>query len=114
MVREMSPDRWKRVEALFHEALTRPPADRAAFLASACSGDEALRREVESLLDEKISDDGVIGGAVNAARIAPEALETAEIMSGRTLGGYPLEMLIGAGAMGEVSRARDPQPAPAA
>ena len=72
MVREMSPDRWKRVEALFHEALTRPPADRAAFLASACSGDEALRREVESLLDEKISDDGVIGGAVNAARVAED------------------------------------------
>ena len=56
----MTPDRWKRIEALYHEARARPPADRAAFLAEACADDEAMRRDVESLLDESESDDGFL------------------------------------------------------
>jgi eukaryotic-like serine/threonine-protein kinase len=45
----MTPDRWREIERLFHEALARPPAERAAFLEKACAGDDELRREVESL-----------------------------------------------------------------
>ena len=48
----MTPERWKRVEELYHAARTRPPGERAAFLAEACRDDEALRRDVESLLNE--------------------------------------------------------------
>ncbi len=48
----MTPERWQRIEALYHAARARPPAERAAFLAEACPDDEALRREVESLLSE--------------------------------------------------------------
>jgi hypothetical protein len=40
-----------RIESLYHAARSRPPEQRAAFLAEACGGDEHLRREVESLLD---------------------------------------------------------------
>ena len=43
-------DRWAVVERIYHEAVERPVADRAAFLESACAGDVALRRELESLL----------------------------------------------------------------
>ena len=56
----MTPERWKRIEELYHEARARPPADRAAFLAEACPDDEAMRRDVESLLDESESDDGFL------------------------------------------------------
>ena len=56
----MTPERWKRIEELYHEARARPPADRAAFLAEACSDDEAMRRNVESLLDDSDSDDGFL------------------------------------------------------
>ena len=48
----MTPERWKRVEELYHAARNRPPGERAAFLAEACPDDEALRRDVESLLNE--------------------------------------------------------------
>jgi hypothetical protein len=48
----MADDRWERIERLYHSALERPEAERASFLAGACGGDEALRREVESLLGE--------------------------------------------------------------
>jgi len=46
----MNPERWKEVEAIYHAALERPEADRAAFLREACRGDQELRHEVESLL----------------------------------------------------------------
>ena len=46
----MNPERWQRVEQLYHTALARDADGRASFLAEACAGDEALRREVESLL----------------------------------------------------------------
>jgi hypothetical protein len=38
------------VTKLFDEALERPAETRAAFLKSACAGDDVLLREVESLL----------------------------------------------------------------
>ncbi len=47
----MEPERWQRIEALYHEALAQPAAERADFLESACSGDEELLRELKSLLD---------------------------------------------------------------
>src|SRR5262249_16991760 len=46
----MTPERWRRIERLYHAALERDTDERAAFLADACAGDEALRGEVESLL----------------------------------------------------------------
>ena len=46
----MDPERWKQVEELYHAALEREESRRAAFLAEACRGDEALRRRVELLL----------------------------------------------------------------
>src|SRR3989442_2666009 len=46
----MERERWRKVERLFHAALEREENQRAAYVAGACQGDEALRREVESLL----------------------------------------------------------------
>ena len=50
----MTPERWKRTEELYHAARARPPGERAAFLADACPYDDALRREVASLLSERV------------------------------------------------------------
>jgi hypothetical protein len=48
----MPAERSQRIEQLYHAARERDPGDRAAFLEQACAGDDALRREVESLLAE--------------------------------------------------------------
>ena len=46
----MTPERWRQVDQLLQDALERAPAERAAFIAANCDGDEALRGEVEALL----------------------------------------------------------------
>ena len=48
----MSRDRRSQVEGLYHRAAGQGKGQRAAFLREACAGDDALRREVESLLEK--------------------------------------------------------------
>jgi serine/threonine-protein kinase len=106
---------WTAVERLFHEAVERPRAERSAFLASACGGADALRKEVESLLardDERALDEPALDLAAReiaarqrAAR-AGAGHETPSLV-GRRLRSYEVLSLLGAGGMGEVYRARD-------
>jgi hypothetical protein len=46
----MNPERWQRIESLFHAARALDPDARAAFLVRECATDAELRREVETLL----------------------------------------------------------------
>ena len=46
----MTPERWRHVTAVFHNALACEPAARAAFLDRACAGETAVRVEVDRLL----------------------------------------------------------------
>src|SRR5215212_7259579 len=104
----MTPDRWKRTEELYHAARSRPSGERAAFLAEACRDDDALRRDVESLVNEPDSADGFLEPpAVNAAQIVSDLAPAT--MTGQALGGYHLQRLVGTGGMGEVYRAHDPK-----
>src|SRR5438093_6384361 len=46
----MTPERWKKIESIYHAALERDSESRDAFLDEACRGDADTRRDVESLL----------------------------------------------------------------
>ena len=46
----MTDKSWQEIEKLYHSLLERKPAERAGFLQKPCTGDEALLKEVESLL----------------------------------------------------------------
>lgn len=46
----MDPERWSRIEEIFHAALEKEPSERHAFLDHACAGDPETRTEVMALL----------------------------------------------------------------
>jgi len=103
----VAANHWQRVEALYHAALEREPAERADFLARSCGSDDALRSEVESLLRY----DGAAGDFLERPALEDEAnglaREPGTILGERDVDGYAILSLLGAGGMGEVYRARD-------
>ena len=103
----MKSDRWQHINELFHEALSRDPQERAAFLGRACLGDEALRQEVESLLASDERAESFIEAP--AFNVMAELIidDQSESLIGRTVGPYRVLSRLGAGGMGEVYLAED-------
>ena len=108
----MTPERWLEIERLYHAVQERDAEERAAFLADACGGDHALRREVESLLQYQprakdfIETPAVHGPLASAVRRLEQTSVPGRLV-GRTFGSYQVNALIAAGGMGEVYRALD-------
>src|SRR6266704_5424084 len=115
---EMTPERWRRIEEVYHAALDRQEQERDGFLSAACGGDEGLRNQVASLLRHQgaganlvdrpvweASEDFLAESGGDRTSSAPMRLPAA----GMQLGPYCLLERIGAGVMGVVYRARDPR-----
>ena len=100
----MTSEQWARVNALFHEALARPPDDRARFLRE-LPDEQIVRDEVAALVAAHLSDpaflesppmaDTALAGAAGATRI------------GRTIGPYRVTRELARGGMGVVNLAHD-------
>jgi eukaryotic-like serine/threonine-protein kinase len=68
----MDPERWRRIEQIFFEALELEPAQREAYLTQACAGDESIRKKVERLLEGREEMGGFIESP--AVEVAARAL----------------------------------------
>jgi tetratricopeptide (TPR) repeat protein len=98
---ELTEDRWRRIQALFHSAGELPEALRAPFLDRETAGDPDLRRVVEEMLAQ------VNGAPARLARtVSAVAREAAGgVWLGRRVGSYRLVRELGRGGMGVVYEA---------
>jgi serine/threonine protein kinase/tetratricopeptide (TPR) repeat protein len=98
----MNAERWARLTELFDAAVALPVKDRATYLAGACTGDPAMRAEVERLVSAHERAAGFIElPAVAAAGAWPDG-ESEPPATGRRFGPYRVVREIARGGMGAV------------
>jgi serine/threonine protein kinase/tetratricopeptide (TPR) repeat protein len=96
----MSQPDEQRIRAVYEAALTRPPGERASYVARVAGADTELRERVEALLSGQV--DTVLPGYEPGGEASEQLL-----VAGTPIGSYRIEGPLGAGGMGVVYFATD-------
>src|SRR5438067_7126021 len=103
----MTPERWQQINNVFQAAVEVAPEQRTAFLDRACTTDQTLRSEVESLLASDEHEWKLIEKPALEVAAPLLADDQPRFEPGQHVGHYEIVSLIGRGGMGEVYLARD-------
>ncbi|MCL7714699.1 protein kinase domain-containing protein [Stenotrophomonas mori] len=100
----LTPERWRRLEDLFHRASALAVADREAFVQAETLHDAGLRRELLAMLAVEAEATVRVRGPLQRAvseigRVPPPVLPP-----GTRCGPWAVDALIGSGGMGRVYR----------
>ncbi|HEY8376993.1 MAG TPA: serine/threonine-protein kinase, partial [Nannocystis sp.] len=111
-MRDLTPDRWQRIDQLFEAALDEPTERRLEWLARACEGDAALYEAVARLLSNVEAAERALGESVTdyadtllaslGQEMAGAAGDDGHLPAGARVGAYRLVREIGRGGMGTV------------
>lgn len=97
---DLTPQRWSRVEELYHSAAGFGLSGRIDFVRDKCSDDPELCDYILSLLQGPQQIDATI--EVTIAETLGHVFGDADSMQGEKIGPYRVERLIGSGGMGMV------------
>jgi eukaryotic-like serine/threonine-protein kinase len=103
----MKPERWQKIDQLFHSTIEWPPPERSHFLSQECGDDEDLRREVESLLLAHEREGNFLDAPAYEVSTEFFADCLTGLLAGQQIGPYKILSLLGVGGMGEVYLAQD-------
>jgi len=102
----MDAHRWRRIEAIFADALEKTPEARDAFLNGACADDSAMRSELSSLLEAHRRNGSFLEPSTRRSQ-GEDTQAHVPLTAGARLGAFEIVAPIGSGGMGTVYHARD-------
>ncbi len=103
----MNTQHWLQVKEIFQSAVALPPGERDEFLAQACSGNDLLRQDVESLIAAHEKEGSFIDSPAYQVAAGLFLDDDEELRAGSVIGSYEIISMLGKGGMGKVYLAED-------
>jgi len=103
----MNPERWQKLNGIFHAAVECEPGERDAFIAEACDGDEDLEQELKSMIAHLGQANSFIEQPAYALAADTLVQDDSDSLVGQLFGPYQIVSALGSGGMGQVYLAID-------